>query len=143
MIRLPWESRVTGEVRQLVQNIDLAPTILDLAGVGIPEDMQGLSLKPLMIGDPPGDWRKALYYHYYEYPNEHMVKRHYGIRTGRYKLIHFYYDIDTWEFFDLEKDPQEMHNLIGDPEYTVFIDSLKKELYALKEYYHDTIINKP
>ena len=143
MIRLPWESRVTGEVRQLVQNIDLAPTILDLAGVGIPEDMQGLSLKPLMIGDPPGDWRKALYYHYYEYPNEHMVKRHYGIRTGSYKLIHFYYDIDTWEFFDLEKDPQEMHNLIGDPEYTVFIDSLKKELYALKEYYHDTIINKP
>ncbi len=139
MIRLPGEDGVTGKLSQLVQNIDLAPTMLDLAGVEVPEDMQGVSLVPLMMSDPPSDWRKALYYHYYEYPNEHMVKRHYGIRTGRYKLIHFYYDIDTWEFFDLEKDPQEMRNLIGDPDYEAVIDSVKQELYGLKEYYRDTI----
>jgi arylsulfatase A-like enzyme len=113
--------------------------MLDLAGVGIPDDMQGVSLVPLMCEDPPTQWRTALYYHYYEYPNEHMVKRHYGIRTGRHKLIHFYHDIDAWEFYDLEKDPQEMHNRIGDPEYTSIIDSLENELYTLKKYYNDTL----
>lgn len=73
----------------MVQNIDYAPTFLELAGVEIPSDIQGVSLVPLLKGKQPENWRKALYYHFYEYPAEHMVKRHYGVRTERYKLIHF------------------------------------------------------
>lgn len=70
--------------------------------------MQGRSLRPILAGRTPEDWRRSMYYHYYEYPAEHSVKRHYGVRTRRYKLIHFYHDIDEWELYDLEKDPQEM-----------------------------------
>ena len=84
-----------GEVNELVQNIDYAPTMLDFAGIDIPEDMQGISLKKL-LEQKETDIREALYYQYYEFPNEHGTKKHYGIRTDRYKLIHFYEDIDSW-----------------------------------------------
>lgn len=83
----------------MVQNIDYAPTFLELAGVAVPDDMQGLSLLPLLKGGHPADWRRSLYCHFYEYPAEHMVRRHYGARNGRWKLIHFYNDIDQWELY--------------------------------------------
>ena len=76
-----------------------------------------------------------MYYHYYEYPYYHHVQPHYGIRTERYKLIHFYYDIDQWELYDLHKDPNELNNLIGNEKYVDIISVLKSELYNLKEIY--------
>jgi len=126
---------------QLVQNLDFAPTFLDLAGVEIPGDMQGLSLLPLLKDQNPGDLRKSLYYHYYEYPGAHSVKRHYGIRNDQYKLIHFYHDIDAWELYDLKSDPKEMNNLIDIPEYQELILSLRSELKDLQIQYKDTLSN--
>ena len=114
----------------MVQNIDYAPTFLELTGNKVPSDMQGNSLAPLFEKNPKQqpEWRNAVYYHYYEFPNEHMVKRHYGIRTERYKLVHFYFDIDSWEFYDLENDPYELNNLFGKPEYTEVINRVKTQL---------------
>ena len=123
----------------MVQNIDYASTFLELAGVEIPADIQGVSLLPLLKGERPKDWRKSLYYHFYEYPAEHAVKRHYGVRTERYKLIHFYNDIDVWELYDLKKDPGEMHNLFGKPGYDKITAKLKKELVKLQTQYDDPI----
>jgi arylsulfatase A-like enzyme len=122
----------------LVQNLDIAETILDAAGLDIPEDMQGRSLMPLLQGKPV-EWRDALYYHYFEYPGIHAVKRHYGVRTDRYKLIHFYNDIDEWELYDLQEDPQEMKNVIEEPEYQEIKDQLMKRLSDLQEQYGDEI----
>lgn len=142
LMRLPKAYQAHGKISQLVQNIDYAPTLLDLAGVSVPSDIQGESLLPLLKGENPASWRKSLYYHYYEFPGEHAVRRHYGIRTDRYKLIHFYNNIDTWELFDLKKDPAEMKNLIDDPKYKPLIDDLKAQLKKLQEKYQDPIINK-
>ena len=113
LMRLPGGHK--GDVDEMVQNIDYAPTFLQLAGVPVPDDMQGVSLLPLLQGQHPRHWRKGLYYHFYEYPAEHAVKRHYGVRDKRYKLIHYYNDIDVWELYDLKKDPTEMHNVYGQP----------------------------
>jgi len=90
-------------------------------------------------GEKPKDWRTSLYYHFYEYPAEHAVKRHYGVRTDRYKLIHFYNDIDVWELYDLQNDPMEMHNIYNEPSNEALIDSLKTELNKLQEQYDDPI----
>ncbi len=127
-----------GRIDALVQNIDLAPTFLDYAGVAVPPEIQGLSLKPLLQQEQTS-WRRALYYHYYEFPCEHDTRRHYGIRTSRYKLIHFYYDFDEWELFDLQKDPHEMHNLYGDPAYAQVTVTLKHQLDSLRRMYGDTL----
>jgi arylsulfatase A-like enzyme len=120
-----------------VQNLDFAQTFLDIAGAELPADMQGLSLVPLFNGNTKY-WRDALYYHYYEYPGIHGVKRHYGISTSRYKLIHFYYDIDEWELYDLETDPGEMHNLIDDPKAENIKNALMKKLTTLRKEYGDS-----
>lgn len=135
MMRLPDSFKAHGDIEQMVQNIDFAPTFLDLAGVKPPAEMQGVSLVPLLKGLKPKKWRDALYYHYYEYPAEHAVKRHYGIRTDRYKLIHFYNDIDTWELYDLLNDPHEMNNLIDDPAYDSVERDLRKRLDRLRTEY--------
>ncbi len=128
-----------GSVRDdLVLNVDFAPTFLDLAGASIPGDMQGRSIRPLLSGQRPDDWRTSMYYHYYEYPSWHMVKRHYGVRTERFKLIHFYYDIDAWELYDLKEDPHEMNNVISDPAYTDVRDRLKAEITRLQKQYGDS-----
>ncbi|MGQ7868643.1 sulfatase family protein [Sunxiuqinia sp. sy24] len=142
LMRFPKGYDAHGKIDQLVQNIDYAPTFLDLAGVTVPEDIQGESLLPLVDGEQTAEWRDGLYYHYYEYPAEHAVKRHYGIRTDRYKLIHFYNDIDEWELYDLENDPTEMNNLYGKAEYQELADKLKVELRKLQEQYQDPILTQ-
>ncbi len=142
IMRLPASLKKRGEIPQMVQNIYYAPTFLEIAGAPIPSDIQGVSLLPLLKGKNPPDWRKSIYYHYQEYPAEHSVKRHYGIRTERYKLIHFYNDIDTWELYDLEKDPHEMLNLIRNTDYAQEIVRLKKALYDLQVQYDDPIRNE-
>jgi arylsulfatase A-like enzyme len=137
VMRYPKEIKPGTEVHKLVQNLDFAPTFLDYAEVDIPQDMQGKSFRKLVSGaDIP--WRDAVYYHFYEYPSIHMVKRHYGIRTDRYKLIHFYYDIDEWEMYDLEIDPHEMQSVYGEPAYSDIQDQLHKKLEKLREKYGDS-----
>lgn len=142
IMHLPKDFKAKGEIPQMVQNIDYAPTFLELAGAPIPEDIQGVSLVPLLKGEKPADWRKSLYYHFYEFPAEHMVKRHYGVRTDRHKLIHFYNDIDEWELYDLKEDPTEMHNLYGQPGYEKITEDLKAELVKLQTQYKDPIEQK-
>lgn len=137
VMRLPQGTK--GEINQLVQNIDYAPTFLELAGVSIPQDIQGESLLPLLEGKKPDNWRKSLYYHYYEHPSEHHVKRHYGVSTDRYRLIHFYYDIDNWELYDIEKDPSELNNIYNDPNYSEVKDQLHSELKRLQKLYETPI----
>lgn len=126
-------------INALTQNIDFAETFLDYAHVGIPADMQGKSLRPLLEGKQDfDDFRDAVYYHYYDYPAFHMVKKMYGVRTKRYKLIHVYDDIDEWELYDLEKDPHELKNLINDPAYQTIKAQLHKKLKALQAGYKVT-----
>lgn len=126
--------------RQLVQNLDFTPTILELAGVEIPDRIQGRSMVPLMFGEEPDDWRDAVYYHYYEGPEVlnswHAVARHYGLRTDRYTLVHFP-DHDEWEFFDLEKDPEQLASLYHHSEYRETVSYLKEKLVELQEKYGD------
>ena len=138
MVSYPADIEAGTVNKDIVLNLDFAPTFLDYAGVEIPEEMQGRSLKPVLKGETPEDWRDAMYYHYYEYPSSHAVKRHYGIRTDRYKLIHFYYDIDAWEFYDLKQDSLEVHNEIDNPEYQDKIEELKGELDNLRNRYEDS-----
>lgn len=136
-----WPGKIKpGSVNtDLVQNIDFAETFLDLAKAPIPDDMQGKSLVPLLEGNTPADWRDSLYYHYYEYPGPHSVRRHEGVFDGRWKLIKFYgRDVpggEQWELYDLENDPSEMKNIYSNPEYRAKIESLKTELGRLKEQY--------
>ena len=135
VIRYPGKIQPGTVVDDIVTNIDFAPTLLDMAGVPVPEQVQGKSFFNNLKGDTSEDWQQSMYYHYYEYPYYHRVQPHYGIRNQRYKLIHFYYDVDVWEFYDLKKDPNEMKNLIHSKSYTILIKQLKKELYKLKENY--------
>jgi arylsulfatase A-like enzyme len=99
--------------------------------------MQGESFRKVVSGES-ATWRDAIYYHYFEYPGVHAVKRHYGVRTERYKLIHFYYDIDEWELYDLEKDPHEMKNIYDDPSYAGVKADLHSKLEALRLKYKDS-----
>jgi len=138
LVRYPKEIRAGSVNSDLVLNLDFGETFLDYAGVPASADMQGRSLRPLLRGQTPGDWRTSMYYHYYEYPAEHRVKRHYGVRTQRYKLIHFYNDIDEWELYDLQNDPDELKNVHDDPEYADIARELKAELKRLRAQYNDT-----
>jgi len=138
LIRYPKEIKPGSVNDDIVLNLDFAPTFLDLARAEIAADIQGESLAPLLRGKMPANWRTAMYYHYYEYPGAHAVKRHYGIRTKRYKLIHFYYDIDAWELYDLEKDPKELNNLYDNPAYSGIIKNLKAQLQKLRKQYGDS-----
>ncbi len=125
-----------------VANIDLAPTFLDLAGLPIPDFMQGRSLAPLLRGETPSDWRKTVYYRYYHSPGHHNTQAHLGVRTATHKLIH-YWKKDAWELFDLEKDPNEQHNLLFDPDeakqpkVAVLFEELKAEITRLQREFDD------
>lgn len=138
LVRFPNRIKADSVVKEMVQNLDFAPTFLDFAGVDIPSDMQGLSFRKILEGKTPADWRQSIYYHYYEYPAVHMVKRHYGVRTARYKLIHFYHDIDAWELYDLKKDPEELNNIYDDSAYAGVVKELKAELDRLRKLYGDS-----
>jgi arylsulfatase A-like enzyme len=169
LVRWPGVVQPGSESDALVSNLDFAETFLDIAGVEIPKDMQGVSLVPVLDGEvsgnsalwstaqqhlrnmfpegnpligfgslQPDNWRKSLYYHYYEFEanrrTAHMVRRHYGVRTQRYKLIYFY-NLDEWELYDLEKDPREMHSVYDDPAYHDIVARLKKEITRLQTLY--------
>lgn len=139
IVRWPGVTRPGSSNSDLVQNIDFAPTFLDIAGVPVPDDMQGVSLKPLLKGKTPSGWRKSLYYHYTETP-VCGVRAHEGVSTDRYKLIRFYGKEfeggQFWEFYDLKKDPSEMNNSIDDPKYSGKIEDLKAELKRLRADYN-------
>ena len=139
---MPFIAKWPGSIKpgsintDLIQNLDYAETFLDIAGASIPENMQGKSLVPLMKGETPDDWREAIYYHYHEFPSVHMVAKHNGIRTDRYKLINFY-QFGEWEFYDLEADPDEMNNLYNDPAQRERIHNMKQQLKQLEQQYQD------
>ncbi len=141
-LRMPFIAKWPGVTQPgtthdaMIQNLDYAETFLEVAGAAIPDDMQGRSLVPLLEGWTPDDWRKSLYYHFYEYPSVHMVARHNGVRTERYKLIRFY-QFDEWEFYDLKMDPDELVNQYDNPEYAGPVAELKAELARLQTYYDD------
>jgi len=143
-LRMPFVVRYPKEIKpgsvsdDICVNIDFAPTFLDYAGAAAPADIQGRSLRGVLGGKAPADWRTSMYYHYYEYPAVHMVKRHYGVRTQRHKLIHFYHDIDAWELYDLKKDPHELNNVYGSPACAAVVKELKDELARLRKLYGDT-----
>lgn len=139
LIRYPKAIKAGTQSNALSMNVDFAPTFLDYAGVSIPGNMQGESLRPVFEnnGMPTQDWREATYYHYYEYPSWHSVKRHYGMRTDRYKLIHFYNDVDEWELYDMDKDPNELTNVINHPDYSGLVPGLKEQLKQLRAQYED------
>ena len=123
----------------IVMNLDFAPTFLDFAGVKCPDEVQGESLRYIASERYNEQWRKSMYYHYYEFPHGwHNVRKHYGVRTERYKLIHFYGDEDFWELYDLKTDPNEMNNIYNFPEYEALIKNLKEELIRLQKKYKDT-----
>ena len=141
LVRYPSKIEAGSQVNQLALNIDIAPTLLDYVGIDIPKDIQGESMVGLFEHNKKVEkkWRKAAYYQYFEYPKWHNVQPHYGVRTDRYKLIHYYYNIDTWEFFDLEKDPNEYTNQYNNEEYASIIKDLKKELTELQNKYDDNL----
>lgn len=134
LVRYPGHIKPGSVCDKIVLNLDLPETFLDYAGVEIPSDMQGVSLRPVLEGKDPADWRDSMYYHYYEYPGAHMVHRHYGVVTEDYKLAYFY-QIDEWELFDLKKDPSEMNSVYSDPAYADVVATLKNELQQLREKY--------
>jgi arylsulfatase A-like enzyme len=156
LVRYPRLKPAGAVIDAFVQNIDFAPTILDFAGVPVPESMQGQSLRPLLEGERPENWRRSIYYAYFEnswqlrnaqpeqmrdptfrYFTPHRVGPHRGVRTERFKLIEFYSEGDYWELFDLEKDPLELNNIYGQAGYGEIIKDLKRELRRLRQKYRD------
>jgi arylsulfatase A-like enzyme len=136
IVRWPGKVEAGSVSDTMVMNLDFAETFLDIAGIEVPADMQGRSIVPVLKGQTPDDWRRSVYYHYYEFPQPHYVHPHRGVRTERHKLIHFY-TIDQWELFDLEKDPQEMKSVYDDPAYAQTVADLKQELTRLMDHYKD------
>ncbi len=135
MMRYPNVVKPGTVSNDFVMNLDIAPTMLDAAGVAIPKDEQGQSFLPVLT-DQKAKGREAIYYHYYE-NGEHSVSPHFGVRTERYKLVRFYKRVSSWELYDLKKDPNEMHNLYGQKKYQKIIDQMNIELNKMIEKYDD------
>ena len=135
VMRYPGVIKPGTRFRHMVMNLDIAPTMLDAAGLPIPKDIQGESMLPLLM-DKSAKGRDAIYYHYYE-NGEHAVSPHFGVQTDRYKLIRFYKRVESWELYDLEKDPQEMNNLYGAKKHQKIQDGLHVKLQELVERYED------
>lgn len=131
MVKYPKKVKAGSVNEDIITNIDFAPTLLELASIKTTQKMQGTSFVPVLKGNTPDNWQDAMYYHYYEFPFWHHVQPHYGIRTQKYTLAHFYYNIDVWELYDLEKDPNQMNNIYNDPSYAEVIVELKGKLKNL------------
>jgi arylsulfatase A-like enzyme len=133
-----WPAGIPAGAAQpaMALNVDFAPTFMDLAGLKPAADMQGRSLRPLLRGERPANWRKSWYYRYYHDPGDHNTRAHYGVRTDTHKLIYFWKK-NQWECYDLEHDPAELRNLYGDPAQAGLVAELKRELYRLKAELND------
>ncbi len=138
LIRWPAKIAAGSRTDEMVQNLDYAQAFLEAAGVEAPKDMQGESFMPLLTGNKDQWTRDAVYYHYYEYPGFHQVKRHYGVVTKEYKLAHFYYDVDEWELYDRKNDPYELNNVYNDPAYAEVVEMMKGKLDELRVKYKDS-----
>jgi arylsulfatase A-like enzyme len=133
IVRWPGVTRAGSRHKAMVSVIDFPETFLEAAGAAIPSDMQGRSLRPLLQGRTPRDWRTSFYYHYYEFPGAHSVRKHYGVVTDRYKLFHFYEpEINYWTLIDRQRDPNEMKNVYDDPGYADTRKQLHAELQRLR-----------
>jgi arylsulfatase A-like enzyme len=141
-LRMPflvrWPAAIPPGTRSdaIAINADFAPTFLDVAGLPVPEEMQGRSLLSVLKGQTPADWRTSMYYRYYHDPGHHNTAAHYGVRTRTHKLVH-YWKQNEWELFDLVNDPKELHNLYGQPAYRSIQAALEAELYRLKRESRD------
>jgi arylsulfatase A-like enzyme len=141
-MQAPLLIRWTGKIKAgtvtcaMVQNIDYVPTFLNIVGIKIPESVQGISLLPLLAGKQTSHSGRYLYYHYYEYPIDHYVLPHLGIRGERFKLIYFY-TINEWELYDLKTDPQEQKNLAASARHRKILLKMKKELLKIRDKYDD------
>ena len=133
-----WPARIAAGTRSdaMGLNVDFAPTFLDVAGLPASPEMQGKSLRPVLRGRTPPDWRTSMYYRYYHDPGDHNTRAHYGVRTTTHKLIYFWKK-DQWELFDLVNDPHEMHNLYGERGHEAITAALKAELMRLKKALRD------
>jgi arylsulfatase A-like enzyme len=143
LVRYPRLIRAGGTADQMVTNLDVAPTFLELAGVPIPRHMQGLSMVPLLKGETPKTWRKDWLYEYYEYPGSHAVRKHRGVRTDRYKFIHYYEAPEEFEMYDLESDPGELYNLSGDARHRSLATDLRRRLEGLRHETDDHYVYQP
>ena len=134
LIRWPGVTAKGSTSTAIVSNLDVAETLLDAAGLSIPDEMQGRSLVPLLRGETPADWRKSFYYEYFEYPEPHHVRPHHGVVTDRHKLVHFEgSDLDAWELFDLKTDPLELTDIYRKPSSEKVIAELNPELERLRK----------
>ena len=137
IIRWPGVVKAGTRFAPFIQNIDYAPTFADMAGCKIPEGLHGRSIVPILRGETPADWRKSVYYHYYDKNGAHNVANHFGVRTERYTLAN-YFATDEWELFDNEKDPAQLRSVYADPAYAGTVTELKGELTRLRTLYQDT-----
>ena len=133
LIRYPRMVHPGSQVSQMVTNLDIAPTFLELAGVEVPQRMQGLSMVPFLKGETPKTWRQDWLYEYYEYPGPHNVRKNRGVRTDRYKFIHYYEAPEEFEMYDLQTDPGELHSLYGAPKYSALAGQLRRRIDELRQ----------
>ncbi len=142
LVRYPRLIRPGSTANQMVLELDIAPTFLELAGVPVPPSMQGQSMVPMLKGEEPKNWRKDWLYEYYEYPGPHSVRKHRGVRTDRYKLIHYYEPPEEFELYDLQEDPGELHNLYGDPRHDGLVKRLRQRIDELRKATGDNYVYK-
>jgi len=134
MVRWPGVVEPGSIVDKIVSPVDFAATFLEMAGASLPTDLHGKSLVPILQGEEPEDWRTSFYYHYYEYPGWHWVRKHYGVTDGRFKLIHFYEEeVDHWELYDLLFDRNELQNVFDNPAYAGVRKRMEDELERLRD----------
>jgi arylsulfatase A-like enzyme len=137
IVRYPAKVKAGSVSKAMTVNVDYAPTFLEYAGVKVPADIQGKSLKPVLEQNvTPEDWRTSIYYHYYEFPQPHHVHPHLGVRTDQYKLM-FFTDLNEWEMYDLKKDPNELRNVYLEPEYSDVREKMTAELAKARKQYKD------
>ncbi len=140
LVRYPKMIRAGSTSNKMALINDIAPTFLELAGINVPEWIQGQSLVPLLKGDESASWRKDWLYEYYEYPGPHNVRKHRGVRTERFKLIHYYEEPEEFELYDLQEDPGELHNLHGDPSRASLETELRGRIEELRKETDDNYI---